>query len=253
MLKTRVIPCLLLRSTSLVKTIRFKNPRYVGDALNTLRIFNEMEVDEIIVMDISATRENRKPNFDFIGEMAGECFMPLAYGGGIKTPDDAKKIFSLGVEKIAVNTAGHEHPELVTEVARQYGAQAVIVSIDVKKNFLGNYRIATHCGTRNTTVDPVTHARRMQEAGAGEIFLTSVDRDGTFSGYDIDLIKKITSAVSVPVVACGGASSVHDFEKAVKQGGASAVAAGSMVVYQGKDLGVLINFPSPKELKAVLY
>jgi cyclase len=251
MLRTRVMPCLLLRNRGLVKTVKFKNATYVGDPINTVRIYNQMEVDELIFLDITATRESKEPQFKLINEIATECFMPFAYGGGIRTVDDIAKAHQLGAEKVAINTCANEKPELITEAARRFGSQAVIVSMDVKKKLFGRYSVYTHGGTHNTGVDPVTYAKRAEENGAGEILLTSIDQDGTFDGYDTELISEVAHAVGIPVIACGGAGKAEDFGAAVRAG-ASAVAAGSMVVFQGRNRSVLINFPSREELQAVL-
>src|SRR5574341_427540 len=248
MLRTRVMPCLLLRNRGLVKTVRFKDPNYVGDPINTIRIFNEKEVDELILLDITATTEKKRPNFQVISEVASECFMPLTYGGGIRSVEDAKMIFRLGVEKVAVNSYALENPAFIRKFADLFGSQSIIVSIDVKKTWLGKYVVHSHGGKTVTKLDPIEWARQAEGAGAGELLLTSIDRDGTYDGYDIELIKQVTSAVNIPVIACGGAGKVADFTTAVNNGGASAVAAGSMVVYQGKKRGVLINFPGRREL-----
>jgi imidazole glycerol-phosphate synthase subunit HisF len=252
MLKTRVMPCLLLRNRGLVKTIHFKDPSYVGDPINTIRIFNEKEVDELILLDITATAENKKPNFSLIFEVASECFMPLTYGGGIRSVDDAKKIISLGVEKIAINSFAFEKPDFIRELADLFGSQSIIVSIDAKKNWLGKYTVHSNAGKLSTRYTPIEWAVYMEKIGAGEILLTSIDRDGTFEGYDIALIEQVALAVNVPVIACGGAGKIEDFTEAVVKGNASAVAAGSMVVYQGKNRAVLINFPARQELATAL-
>lgn len=246
------MPCLLLRNRGLVKTVKFKNPSYVGDPINTIRIFNEKEVDELILLDITATVENKKPNYDVITEVASECFMPFTYGGGIRCVDDVKKIFSLGVEKVAINSYAVENPSYIKELADIFGSQSIVVSIDVKKTLLGKYVVCTNGGKSHTKHDPVEWAEYMEEMGAGEILINSIDRDGTFEGYDIELIKRVSTAVSIPVIACGGAGKLEDFADAVKIGGASAVAAGSMVVYQGVNRAVLINFPSRRELVSIL-
>lgn len=252
MLTTRVIPCLLLRKAALVKTIKFKDPSYVGDPINAIKIYNEKEVDELIFLDITATIDKRKPPLKIISEIASECFMPVAYGGGIRSLEDVTEIFSLGIEKVSLNSYAVENPAFVRAVADKYGTQSVVVSIDARKTVWGSYKVYTHGGRTATSLDPVQLAVRMEEMGAGEILLTSIDRDGTMTGYDIDLIKKVTSAVSVPVIACGGAGKVEDFGTAVKQGGASGVAAGSMVVYHGRNRAVLINFPTRTELQSAL-
>lgn len=251
MLKTRVMPCLLLRNEALVKTIRFKAPTYVGDPINTVRIFNDKEVDELVVLDITATVASREPNLNLLREIASECFMPLTFGGGIRSVATAEAIFSIGAEKVVINSAAAGRPSFVSEVAREFGSQSIIVSIDAKRGWWGNYKTFTHGGRRSAGRDPVHYARLAEESGAGEILLTSMDRDGTFSGYDVDLIQRVTSAVGIPVIASGGAGKIDDFAVAVTHG-ASAVAAGSLVVFQGKHRSVLINFPSRAALKGVL-
>ena len=252
MLKTRVMPCLLLRGRGLVKTVKFRNPVYVGDPINTVVIYNEKEVDELIFLDITATPNQKEPPYQLISEIATECFMPVTYGGGIRSLEAAKKIFSLGVEKCAINSYAFEQPDFLTEAANIFGNQSIVVSIDVKKTRFGKYLVFTHGGCKNTNLDPVTYAKRMEGAGAGEILLTSIDRDGTFSGYDLELIQMVTSEVTIPVIACGGAGTIEDFGAAIKTGGADAVASGSMVVYQGNHRAVLINFPKKQNLKKVL-
>jgi len=252
MLLTRVMPCLLLRNWGLVKTIKFDSPKYVGDPINTVRIYNEKEVDELIFLDITATKNNKQPPFQIISEIASECFMPFTYGGGIKNIEDAKTIYNIGVEKIAVNSYALENPEFISELANTFGNQSVVVSIDAKKGFFGKYKVCTQGGTKASKFNPVEFAIMMEKMGAGEILLTSIDNDGVMEGYDIELIQSVSNAVNIPVIACGGAGCVEDFKDAVKNGGASAVAAGSMVVYQGKNRAVLINFPDRKELEKLL-
>jgi imidazole glycerol-phosphate synthase subunit HisF len=252
MLRTRVMPCLLLQDESLVKTVKFKKPDYIGDPVNAVRIYNELEVDELIFLDIRATAEDRRPPFQLISEIAGECFMPFTYGGGIRRLEDVKTLFNLGVEKVAVNSYALERPEFIRELAGLYGNQSIVVSMDVKKTLFGKYDVYVCGGQRSAKQDPIQYAKKMEAMGAGEILLTSIDRDGTMEGYDIELIRQVSSAVHVPVIACGGACTSRDFGKAVKEGGASAVAAGSMVVYQGKNRAVLINFPLRAELSQVL-
>ena len=251
MLETRVIPCLLLRGWGLVKTVRFRNPVYVGDPINTVRIFNELEVDELIFLDITATPEKTALPYRIIEEIAAECFMPFTYGGGIRSIEDVKRIFSLGVEKIALNTYAVENPKFVNDIAEKFGSQSIVVSIDVRRTITGKYRVYSESGRKNTGTDPVALAKKMEQAGAGEILITSIDRDGTFSGFDTELIEKVSSVVNIPVIVCGGAGSIADFKKAI-DAGASAVAAGSMMVYQGKNKAVLVNFPGQSELKQVV-
>jgi cyclase len=252
MLKIRVMPCLLVSNGRLVKTVRFRNPAYVGDPVNAIKIYNEKEVDELILLDITATVEGRKPDFSFLSEVADECFMPLAYGGGICDIDDISRIFSLGIEKVAINSYALENPSFVEKAAAVFGSQSILLSMDVKKNLFGKYRVYGRGGRNGTDHEPAAWAARMERIGAGEILLNSIDQDGTMEGYDTTLIRKVTEAVTVPVIACGGAGRIQDFKMAVEEGGASAVAAGSMVVYQGKNKGVLINFPSRDDLKNTL-
>lgn len=252
MLRTRIIPALLLREGALVKTVQFKNPGYIGDPINTVRIFNELEVDELVFLDIEATIKSQKPNLKILSEIADECFMPLGYGGGLNDFETVKAIFSIGFEKVILNSITHSNPAFITQVAEHYGNQAVIVSIDVMKNFFGKYEVWSHCGKNNTKKNPLNWAQEVEKYGAGEILLTSIDREGTWSGFEIDLIKKVTNAVSIPVIAHGGAGNVDHIAQAVKKGGASAVALGSMVVYQKKGMGVLVNFPDKTELEKVL-
>jgi len=252
MLRTRVIPCLLLKGQGLVKTIKFKDPKYVGDPINAVKIFNDKEVDELIFLDITATLEKRNPNFKVIQDIASEAFMPLGYGGGIRDIDDIKKILNLGVEKVIINSFAVENPFFIRKAADIVGSQSVVVSIDVRKNFWGKYEIFIHSGKKNTKLDPLTYAQQVQSMGAGELFINSIDMDGTMLGYDVGLIRKITEAVDIPVIACGGAGRLNDFNRAVKSGGASAVAAGSMFVFQGKHRAVLISYPEIEMLKGVL-
>jgi len=242
MLRTRVIPALLLRNESLVKTLRFGKFTYVGDPANTVRIFNEMEVDELLFLDITASRENRSPNLKLLADIASECFMPVGYGGGIRSLDQAKAVFDIGFEKVAINTQSSENPGLIEKIASHYGSQAVIASIDVKRGLFGTRTVRTLGGKCNTRRDPVTWAVDVERMGAGEILLTSIDREGTWEGFDLELVKSITDAVSVPVIAHGGAGTVEHIARVIKEANASAVALGSMVVFQKKGMGVLINF-----------
>lgn len=250
LIRTRVIPCLLLKGQGLVKTVNFTNPKYIGDPINAVKIFNDKEVHELVFLDITASTEKRSPRLDYISDIASECFMPLAYGGGIRTIKQAEDIFNRGVEKVIINSCAVKNPSFIHELADQFGSQSIVVSIDVKKNFLVNYQTYICSGTTKTRWDPVAWAQEAERLGAGEIFLNSIDRDGTMKGYDIPLIKSVTVAVSIPVIACGGAGTVEDFGKAVHYGGASAVAAGSMFVYYGKHRAVLINFPVDDEFKS---
>lgn len=252
MLRTRIIPALLLRNESLIKTVRFGKFTYVGDPANTVRIFNELEVDELLFLDITASPEQRGPNLKVLADIANECFMPLGYGGGIRSLDQAKAVFNIGFEKVAINTCAADNPALINQIASHYGSQAVIASIDVKTGLFGKQTVRTLGGKRNTQRDPVAWAKEVERLGAGEILLTSMDREGAWDGFDLDLVRRVTDAVSIPVIAHGGAGTVDHIAQVVKQANASAVALGSMVVFQKKGMGVLVNFPNLKELEEVL-
>ena len=249
MIRPRVIPALLLKGQGLVKTVKFKDPKYLGDPINVVRIFNDKEVDEIVLLDITATPQNRGPQFEVLKDIASEVFIPLAYGGGIRSMEDVRTLLGIGIEKLIMNTSAVENPSLIRDTADHAGSQAVVVSMDVKKNFLGKYEVFTRCGQKKTGLDPVRHAMEVEKMGAGEILLNSIDCDGMMQGYDIELVRSVADAVKVPVVACGGAGNLAHVAEVIQQGHASAAAAGSMFVFQGPLRGVLISYPSPKELK----
>lgn len=251
MLQTRVMPSLLLEDGGLVKTISFSDSTYIGDAINSVRIYNELEVDELVVLDIDAAKNDRGPDFEQIAELTSECFMPFTYGGGVKSFDDAQKLFDIGVEKVALNTAAIENSDLLEKISSVYGSQAVVVSVDVKKTFFSGQRVFTKGGRKKTKLSPVEWAKKLEILGAGEILLNSIDNDGKMEGFDLDLIKEVSSAVNIPVVAVGGAGTIEDIVKA-KQNGASAIALGSMAVYQNNNRGILINFPTQKQLRSAL-
>lgn len=252
MLRTRVIPCLQLIDDNLVKTVKFHNHGYIGDPINTVRIFNELEVDELCFLDIRASVQGREPNIEILQQIANECFMPLSYGGGVKDFETAQKILSIGFEKIVLNTAAYRIPTLVSQISEHFGAQAVIGSIDVKKNMWGKYQVFINDGKEKIKKDAVEWAKELELLGVGELLVTSMDKDGSWSGYDHDIISKINDVVNIPVIANGGAGSVTDIESVVKKCGVSAVALGSMVVYQKKGMGVLVNFPDKKQLEQAL-
>jgi imidazole glycerol-phosphate synthase subunit HisF len=247
MIETRVIPSLLLLDGGLVKTVQFQDPNYLGDPVNIARLFNDKQVDELVLLDIGATVEGRAPSLETLQEMASECFMPLAYGGGIRTADEGKRILEVGVEKVIVNTAAVYNPRLVGALAAFAGSSSVVASLDVGTTGRG-YEVFTHGGRRATGRSPLECAIAMENEGAGELLLTSIDRDGTMDGYDLALIAEVTSGVGIPVVACGGARDLSDLVRAV-EAGASAAAAGSMFVYQGRHRAVLITYPSREELR----
>ena len=250
MLRNRIIPCLLLRNGGLVKTRRFGSPKYVGDPLNAIRIFNEKEVDELMVLDIDASRLCREPDYHLIAQMAGECFMPLCYGGGISTVEQADRIFALGVEKVSIQTAALGNAALITRIAERWGSQAVVASLDVKRDWLRRPRLY-QAATSRSAGDWQTHLRAMVAAGAGEVLINAVDREGTMEGPDLELIGKAAEAVTVPVIATGGIGSLAHIKAAV-DAGADAVAAGSFFVFHGPHRAVLVTYPPYDELTRLL-
>lgn len=243
----RLIPCLLLSNQGLVKTINFKKPRYIGDPINAVRIFNDKEVDELIFLDIDATRQRRGPNFEYLKKITEQCFMPLCYGGGVTGIGQMKELFKIGFEKVAINHAAYTDTSLLEKAVRIFGGQSIVGSMDVKKSIFKKQTVWVNNGTVNTSIDPVQYAVRLEEAGIGEIFLNSVDKDGTMSGYDYELIEKVSNAVNIPVIACGGAQKAEDCSEAIGRG-ASAAAAGSMFVFWGRNHAVLINYPDSAEV-----
>jgi len=251
-LKRRVIPCLLLDGRGLVKTVRFKDPVYVGDPINAVKIFNEKFVDEIIFLDITASEQDREPQFSYLAEIASECFIPFCYGGGVRSVEDARRIFALGVEKIAVNTAALERPNLTGELAGEFGSQSVIVAMDVHRSVLGRHTVMARRGRQRTSRAAVEYAAESAERGAGEILVNSVDRDGTQKGYDIELMADVCEAVTVPVIACGGAGELEHIRQLAVGTDVSAVAAGSLFVFKGRHRAVLINYPSRAEVRGLL-
>lgn len=253
MRRIRVIPVLLIKDGGLVKSIKFKDHKYVGDPINAVRIFNEKEVDEIVVLDISATIHSKPPNISQISEIAGEAFMPMGYGGGINNIGQVKEILYQGVEKVIFNYSAFANKSLIKESVRQFGSSSIVVSIDAKKDWLGRYKVFTKNGMKSTGIDPVTYAKEMEDLGVGEIFLNSVDKDGTYSGLDTGLIKQVSSKISIPLIACGGVSGLTDIVKGINDGGASAVAAGSLFVFNGPHRAVLISYPASEVLKKEIY
>ena len=243
----RIIPILLLKGSGLYKTLKFKDPKYIGDPLNAVKIFNEKEVDELIVLDITAGLENRKPNYDLLYQMAGECFMPLGYGGGVSTVEEIRKLISLGIEKVSINSNA-VNLDFIKEAAEVFGSSRIVVSMDVKKNFFGKYEVYTKSGTQNTKMDAVKFSTEINKAGAGELLINSIDKDGTMQGYDLELIKSISVEIGIPVIACGGAGQINHFKQAINAG-ASAIAAGSMFLFHGKHRAVLISYPEQAVIK----
>lgn len=253
MLRPRIIPCLLVQDKGLVKTVNFKNPKYVGDPINAVKIFNEKESDELIVLDIDATAKGVEPDYASIKKLAAECRMPLCYGGGIKTPAQAKKIISLGVEKVAISSIAIENPTIVSEIANELGSQSVVVVLDVKKKKIARgYDVWIKNGKQNTKKNPFELAAKFQELGAGELVLNSVDRDGAMKGYDLLAASKLRESINIPMTVLGGAGSIEDLQEAVSSCGLIGVSAGSFFVFNGPYRAVLISYPEP-ELKDSLF
>lgn len=245
--RPRVIPVLLLRHTGLVKTVKFDKSRYIGDPINAVRIFNDLEADELVFLDITASKEGRTIDPELVRQIGDEAYMPFAVGGGIGSVRDAISLVGCGAEKVILNTSFFRTPDLVTEIAKALGNQSVLVSIDVRRNLFGHYKIYTRSGYEKVPMDPVEAAKRAESLGAGEILINSIDRDGMMTGYDLELIRSITEAVEIPVIACGGAGKPEHLKEAVNHG-AHAVAAGSIFVYHGPRNAVLVNYPDKKEL-----
>lgn len=252
MLRPRIIPCLLVHEGGLAKTRRFADPKYVGDPINAVRTFNEKEVDELIVVDIDATRHGKEPSYDLIAKLAAECRMPLCYGGGVRSVEQVEKIVGLGVEKVAVSAAATSNPELVAMAAARVGTQSVVVVIDALKTRPGQYEVVTHNGSRRTGLAPAAFARDIEDRGAGEIVINAVERDGEMTGYDLELVAQVREAITLPLTVLGGAGSHADIEKLIAQHGIVGAAAGSLFVFKGKYRAVLINYPNRTEKDGIL-
>lgn len=252
MLRPRIIPSLLIQDNGLVKTVNFKNPKYVGDPINAVKIFNEKTVDELAIFDIDATVKGQEPNYSLIERIANQSRMPLCYGGGVKTVEQAQRIFSLGIEKIALSSSVIHNPNLITQIAERVGSQSVIVVLDVKKKLFGGYEIYTHNGKKSTGINPFKFIEEAQKLGAGEIVINSIDQDGIMKGYDMSLIDKARNSTSLPMTVLGGAGSLDDIQAVIKRHKIIGVAAGSLFVFKGVYKAVLINYPS-KEEKEKLY
>ena len=244
MLYPRIIPCLLIKDKGLVKTVNFKDPKYVGDPINAVRIFNEKEVDELIVLDIDATSAKREPDYEVIAHLAAECRMPLCYGGGVTNSGQIQKIIQLGVEKVAISSAAIQNPRLVAEAAECVGGQSVVVILDVKKNLSNRYEVWTHNGRVSTGKCPLELALQMEKLGVGEIVINSIDNDGLMKGYDFNLIAQIQDVISVPFTVLGGAGSLKDIGRLISKYGSLGAAAGSLFVFKGVFRAVLINYPN---------
>lgn len=252
MLRPRIIPSLLIQDNGLVKTVNFKNPKYVGDPINAVRIFNEKEVDELAIFDIDATAKGLEPNYSLIERIANQSRMPLCYGGGVKTIEQAQKIFGLGIEKIALSSAVLQNPQLITEIAERVGSQSVIIVLDVKKKLFGGYEVYTHNGKKSTGINPFKFAEEAQRLGAGEIVINSIDQDGVMKGYDMGLIDKVREQISLPLTVLGGAGSLSDIKQVIDKHGIIGVAAGSLFVFKGVYKAVLINYPTFEEKEKLI-
>jgi len=248
MIQARAIPCLLLRGNGLVKTKKFKDAVYVGDPVNAVRIFSDKEADEIVILDIDASREGREPNYELIAEMAGEAFMPVAYGGGVRSLEQIRRLIRSGVEKVVINTLATESTDTIRAAVEVYGSQAIVGAVDVRRKLLGGYAVLGKSATETTKLNLQQHIQTLVQAGVGELFINDVDRDGCMTGYDMALVRSVAQA-PVPVVVCGGAGTLEHLREAVLEGGASAVAAGSMFVFHGKHRAVLINYPKAADLE----
>lgn len=253
MLRPRIIPCLLIRNKGLVKTVQFLPYKYVGDPINAVKIFNEKESDELIIFDIDATKNDSKPDFSLIQKIAAECRMPLCYGGGIKTVEQAKKIIGLGVEKIAISSAAISNPNLITEIANEIGSQSVVVVLDVKRSLLGKYEVYTHNGMQKAGYSLIEAAQQAEKFGAGELVINSIDLDGKMTGYDLKLAYMVREAVDVPTTFLGGAGSLEDITSLIQICGVVGAAAGSLFVFKGVYKAVLINYPNDAERDALIF
>jgi imidazole glycerol-phosphate synthase subunit HisF len=248
MLRIRVIPCLLLSEGGLIKTVKFDQPKYIGDPINAVKIFNDKEVDELIFLDIDASKKKGEPDYDLIAHLATECFMPFSYGGGVSSIEQIKKILRLGVEKVVINYSALQNLDLIKSASVYFGSSTIIGAVDVKKDFWGGYKVYDHVKKKTTTLNPIEHVKALEQAGVGEIFLNNVDRDGTFKGLDHGLISSINKVIKTPLIVCGGVASVQEIKELVLETSISAVAAGSLFVFQGPHRAVLISYPTQSQI-----
>ncbi len=248
MLRPRIIPTLLMEQDYLVKTVKFKYDKYIGDPINTLRLFNEKEVDEIVFLDISASKRNVEPNYDLLKDLASECFMPMSYGGGVTSLQQIERILSIGIEKIVINNYAIQNKKFLKQAVENFGSTTIIGAVDIKRNFFNKIEVFSHTSNKNTGIKVADHLARILDDGVGEVFINDVDRDGTYAGYDINLIKKLSESMEVPMIICGGASGYEDLSRALAAG-ASAVAAGSIFIFNGPHRAVLITYPGKEDFK----
>ena len=251
MFRPRIIPTLLLRNLGLVKSVGFKDYKYIGDPINAVKIFNDLKADELVFLDILASKEKRVISLDFVLKVGDEANMPFSVGGGLRTIRDIRSVLRAGAEKVVINTYAAEDPAFIRKAAEEFGSSTITVCIDVKKKIFGKQQVYINGGSKATSLDPVPFAKLMEEMGAGELIINSIDRAGSMEGYDIELIRTVSDSVTIPVVALGGAGKLNDLNEAVKNGHASAVAAGSLFVFHGPRRAVLINYPQPEELKNI--
>jgi len=251
MFRPRVIPVLLLQNQGLVKSVKFKNHRYIGEPINAVKLFNDLRADELVFLDINASNEGRKISLDFVEKVGDECNMPFAVGGGIRTLNDIKEILNSGAEKVVINTSAGKNPEFIREAAMEFGGSTIVVCIDVKKKKFRKETTYIYSGKKSTGYDPVDFACLMQEKGAGELIIQSIEHDGTMSGYNLELIKRISDKLTIPVVACSGAGALSHLASAYYDANASALAAGSMFVFHGPRRAVLINYPDQEQLESI--
>jgi cyclase len=252
MLIKRIIPCLLYSEAGLVKTTKFRSKKYIGDPINSVKLFNDKGVDELLFIDIDASKNNTKPNLKLINEIASECFMPLAYGGGVKDLDTIETLLKQGVEKIAINSAILDDIDFCKNAVLQFGSSTIIGSIDVKKNIFGKYKVYDHRSKKTLKIDAVQYIKEIENIGVGEIFLNNVDKDGTMGGLDIELIKKVCNMIKIPIIPCGGAGNLTDIKSVFLESNTTAVAAGSIFVYTGKFNAVLINYPTESQIGKII-
>ncbi|HHH49952.1 MAG TPA: imidazole glycerol phosphate synthase subunit HisF [Saprospiraceae bacterium] len=248
----RIIPCLLLKDEGLVKTIRFSSPKYVGDPINAVKIFNDKEADELMVIDIYATKEKREPNISILEDIVSEAFMPIGYGGGISTSKQITQILKCGVEKVVINYQAFRNIEFIKNAVNEFGSSTIVAGIDIKKNFWGKEKVYLKNGKIKTDKSPVSWAVELATAGVGEILINSIDLDGTYKGYDITLLQEISDKVDIPIIACGGAGSLLDIKEVFQKTSVQAAAAGSIFVYHGPHKAVLISYPTQEEIKNIL-
>ena len=251
MLTTRIIPTLLLKNRGFYKGIKFKKHQYVGDPINTIRIFNDKEVDELVIFDVEASKDNKQIDFEYLKEIVSEAFMPVGYGGGVKSVEDAKKLFSIGIEKVILNTNAVLNPDLIRQLVDIFGSQSILFSLDYKKTLFSGYKVFIKSGTKKTKFDLLEIAKQMQELGVGEIILNDIEKDGTFSGYNLDIIKRISSKLNIPIIASGGARNLNDF-KLAKEAGTHACAGGGMFVYHMPHRAVVISYPKYENIRKIL-